>query len=118
MTAVTDGCEGSLDVVSGWTPHTRPPGVFLTAVGDLRHGDVEDNCVSLQAVERRMIMQLLLSRDEYEFLVELLQQTRRNLREEIHKTSYDFRMDLKKQERILESLLQKVELGGFVEAAA
>ena len=64
-------------------------------------------------------MQLLLSRAEYEFLVELLQQTRRDLREEIHKTeAHDFRMDLKKKERILESLLQKVELEGFVEAAA
>ena len=40
-------------------------------------------------------MQLLLSRDEYEFLVELLQQTHRDLREEIHKTeAHDFRMAL------------------------
>jgi hypothetical protein len=63
-------------------------------------------------------MQLLLSRDEYEFLVELLEHTRSDLRGEIHKTkAHDFRMDLKKKERILESLLQKVELEGFVEAA-
>jgi len=64
-------------------------------------------------------MPLLLNRDEYEFLTELLQQSRRDLREEIHKTeAHDFRMDLKKKERILESLLRKVELAGFVEAAA
>jgi len=64
-------------------------------------------------------MQLLLSRDEYQFLVELLQQTRRDLREEIHKTeAHDFRMGLKKKERILESLLQKVEREAAVEAAA
>ena len=63
-------------------------------------------------------MQLLLSRDEHEFLVELLQQSRRDLREEIHKTeAHDFRMGLKKKARILESLLQKVELEGFIEAA-
>jgi len=63
-------------------------------------------------------MQLLLSRDEYEFLVELLQQTRRDLREEIHKTeAHDFRMALKKKERILESLLQKVEREASVVAA-
>jgi len=59
----------------------------------------------------------LLSQDENEFLVELLQQTRRDLREELHRTeAHDFRMELKKKERILESLLQKVELEGFVEA--
>ncbi len=64
-------------------------------------------------------MQLLLSRDECEFLVELLQQTHRDLREEIYKTeTHDFRMDLKKKERIVESLLKKVELEGFVEVAA
>ncbi len=64
-------------------------------------------------------MQLLLSRDEYEFLVELLQQTHRDLREEIYKTeTHDFRMDLKKKERIVESLLQKVELERFVEEVA
>ena len=64
-------------------------------------------------------MQLLLSRDEYEFLVELLQQTSRDLREEIHKTeAHDFRMALKKKERILESLLQKLEREASVEAAA
>ncbi len=64
-------------------------------------------------------MQLLLSRDEYEFLVELLRQTHRDLREEICKTNaHDFRMDLKKKEKILESLLQKVELEGFVGVAA
>ena len=64
-------------------------------------------------------MQLLLSRDEYEFLVELLQQTYSDLREEIYKTeTHDFRMNLKKKERIVESLLQKVELEGFVEVAA
>jgi len=64
-------------------------------------------------------MQLLLSRDEYEFLVELLQQTHRDLREEIYRTkTHDFRMNLKKKERILESLLQKIELEGFLEAAA
>ena len=64
-------------------------------------------------------MQLLLSRDENEFLVELLQQTHRDLRGEIYKTeTHDFRMDLKKKQRIVESLLQKVELEGFVEVAA
>lgn len=64
-------------------------------------------------------MQWLLSRDEHQFLVELLQQTRRDLREEIYKTeNHDFRMELKKKERILESLLQKAELETFVEAAA
>jgi hypothetical protein len=64
-------------------------------------------------------MQWLLSRDEHQFLVDLLQQTRRDLREEIYKTeTHDFRTDLKRKERILESLLQKVELEGFVEAAA
>ena len=64
-------------------------------------------------------MQLLLSRDEYEFLVELLQQTHRDLREEIYKTNtHDFRMDLKKKEKLLESLLHKVELEGFVDVAA
>ena len=60
---------------------------------------------------------MLLSQGEYEFLVELLQQTRSDLRGELHKTeAHDFRMDLKKKEIILESLLQKVELEGFVEA--
>ena len=64
-------------------------------------------------------MQLLLSRDEYELLAELLQQTCRDLREEIYKTeAHDFRMDLKRKERILESLLRKVERKGLVEAAA
>ena len=64
-------------------------------------------------------MPLLLSRDEHEFLVELLQQARSDLREEIHKTeAHDFRMNLKKKERILESLLQKVEHEKLVEAAA
>jgi len=64
-------------------------------------------------------MQLLLSRDEYQFLVELLQQTRSDLREEIYKTeAHDVRMGLKKKERILESLLQKVEREAAVEAAA
>ncbi len=63
-------------------------------------------------------MQLLLSRDEYEFLRELLEQTRRDLREEIHKTeSHDFRMELQKKQRTLGSLLTKVQLEGFVEAA-
>jgi hypothetical protein len=64
-------------------------------------------------------MPLLLSRDEHEFLVELLQQTRSDLREEIYKTeAHDFRMNLKKKERILESLLQKVEHEKLIEAAA
>lgn len=64
-------------------------------------------------------MPLLLSRDEHEFLLELLQHTRSDLREEIHKTEgHDFRMELKKKERILESLLQKVECEKSVEAAA
>lgn len=64
-------------------------------------------------------MPLLLSRDEHEFLVELLQQTRSDLREEIYKTeAHEFRMALKKKERILESLLQKVEHEKLVEAAA
>ena len=63
-------------------------------------------------------MQLLLSRDEYEFLTELLEQTRRDLREEVHKTaSHDFRMELQKKQRILGSLLTKVKLEGVVEAA-
>jgi hypothetical protein len=63
-------------------------------------------------------MQLLLSRDEYEFLTELLEQARRDLREEIHKTaSHDFRMALQTKQRILESLLTKIQLEGFVEAA-
>lgn len=45
-------------------------------------------------------MQLVLSRDEYEFLVELLQRTRRDLREEIYKTeAHDFRMDLEENRR-------------------
>lgn len=94
----------------------RPPRVFLTAMRDPRHGDAEDNCVNLKACEE-VNMPLLLSQDEYEFLLELLQQTRRDLREELHKTeAHDFRMALKKKESILESLLQKVELEGFVEA--
>ena len=64
-------------------------------------------------------MPLLLSREEREFLIELLQQTRGDLREEIYKTeAHDFRMALKKKEKILESLLLKVELEKFVEAAA
>ncbi len=64
-------------------------------------------------------MPLLLSREEREFLIELLQQTRCDLREEIYKTeAHDFRMALKKKEKILESLLLKVELEKFVEAAA
>jgi len=62
-------------------------------------------------------MPLMLSQHEYEFLVELLRQTRREFREELHKSeAHDFRMDLKKKESILESLLEKVELEGFVEA--
>lgn len=64
-------------------------------------------------------MPLLLSRDEREFLLELLQQTHSDLREEIYKTeAHDFRMDLKKKERILEILLRKVEAETSVEAAA
>jgi hypothetical protein len=63
-------------------------------------------------------MQLLLSRDEYEFLTELLEQTRRDLREEIHKTaSHDFRRELHKKQDILGSLLTKVQLEGFEKAA-
>jgi len=64
-------------------------------------------------------MPLLLSREEREFLVELLKQTQGDLREEIYKTeAHDYRMELKKKERILESLLQKVEHEKLVEAAA
>ena len=63
-------------------------------------------------------MPLLLSREEREFLIELLQQTRSDLREEIYKTeAHDFRMALKKKERILEALLRKVEREASVEAA-
>ena len=63
-------------------------------------------------------MQLLLSRDEHHFLVELLQQARSELRDEIHKTEdHDFRMDLKTKAVILESLLHKIETPGVVEAA-
>jgi len=63
-------------------------------------------------------MPLLLSREEHEFLIELLQQTRRDLREEIYKTeAHDFRMALKNKERILESLLQNLEREASVEAA-
>ena len=54
-------------------------------------------------------MQLLLSQDEYEFLTELLEQTRRDLRGEVHKTaSHDFRIKLQKKQRILESLLTRL----------
>jgi len=64
-------------------------------------------------------MPLLLNRDEYDSLSELLQQARSDLREEIYKTeAHDFRADLKKKEAILESLLQKVELERSREAAA
>jgi len=64
-------------------------------------------------------MPLLLSREEREFLIELLKQTQSDLREEIYKTeAHDYRMELKKKERILESLLQKVEHEKLVEAAA
>jgi hypothetical protein len=64
-------------------------------------------------------MPLLLSRDERTFLVELLQQSRSDLREEIYKTeAYDFRMELKKKQKILESLLQKIDDEALVEPAA
>jgi hypothetical protein len=63
-------------------------------------------------------MQLLLSQDEYEFLIELLEQTRRDLREEIRRTAgHDFRMELQRKRKTLGSLLEKVKLEGFAEAA-
>jgi len=64
-------------------------------------------------------MPILLSRDEQEFLLDLLRLTRNDLREEIYKTeAHEFRDELKRKQKILESLLQKVEFEKPAQAAA
>jgi len=55
-------------------------------------------------------MQIDLSSEEFTLLVELLRRNYQELREEIYKTEdYRFKTDLRAKEKLIESLLQKLE---------
>jgi len=62
-------------------------------------------------------MQIDLNFEELNLLAELLRRDYRELREEIYKTEdYRFKTDLRAKEKLIESLLQKVEPVGTVRA--
>jgi hypothetical protein len=63
-------------------------------------------------------MQIDLNFEELNLLVELLRRDYQELREEIYKTEdYRFKTDLRAKEKLIESLLQKVEPVGAVKSA-
>jgi len=63
-------------------------------------------------------MQIDLNFEELNLLVELLRRDYQELREEIYKTEdYRFKTDLRAKEKLIESLLQKVEPAGAVKSA-
>ncbi|HXP45891.1 MAG TPA: hypothetical protein VN810_01370 [Terriglobales bacterium] len=63
-------------------------------------------------------MQIDLNSEELNLLVELLRRDYQELREEIYKTEdYRFKTDLRAKEKLIESLLQKVEPAGAVKSA-
>jgi len=63
-------------------------------------------------------MQIDLNFEELNLLVELLRRDYQELREEIYKTEdYRFKTDLRAREKLIESLLQKVEPVGAVKSA-
>jgi hypothetical protein len=63
-------------------------------------------------------MQIDLSFEELNLLAELLRRDYQELREEIYKTEdYRFKTDLRAKEKLIESLLQKVEPAGAVKSA-
>lgn len=63
-------------------------------------------------------MQIDLNSEELNLLVELLRRDYQELREEIYKTEdYRFKTDLRAKEKLIESLLQKVEPVGAVKPA-
>jgi len=60
-------------------------------------------------------MQIDMSLEEMNVLAELLRRDYQELREEIYKTEdYRFKTDLRAKEKLIESLLQKVEPVGTV----
>ena len=63
-------------------------------------------------------MQIDLNFEELNLLAELLRRDYQELREEIYKTEdYRFKTDLRAKEKLIESLLQKVEPVGAVKSA-
>jgi hypothetical protein len=63
-------------------------------------------------------MQIELSSEELALLAELLRRDYQELRAEIYKTEdYRFKTDLRSKEKLIESLLQKVEPVGAVKSA-
>ncbi|MGO9212038.1 MAG: hypothetical protein ACLPXM_00060 [Terriglobales bacterium] len=63
-------------------------------------------------------MQIDLNFEELNLLVELLRRDYQELREEIYKTEdYRFKTDLRAKEKLIESLLQKVEPVGAIKSA-
>jgi len=63
-------------------------------------------------------MQIDLNFEELNLLVELLRRDYQELREEIYKTEdYRFKTDLRAKEKLMESLLQKLEPVGAVKSA-
>jgi len=62
-------------------------------------------------------MQIDLNFEELNLLAELLRRDYHELREEIYKTEdYRFKTDLRAKEKLIESLLQKVEPVGTIRA--
>jgi len=63
-------------------------------------------------------MQIDLNFEELNFLAELLRRDYQDLREEIYKTeNYRFKADLRAKEKLIESLLAKVEPAGVARTA-
>jgi len=63
-------------------------------------------------------MQIDLNFEELNLLAELLRRDYQELREEIYKTEdYRFKTDLRAKEKLMESLLQKLEPVGAVKSA-
>ena len=63
-------------------------------------------------------MQIDLNLEELNLLAELLRRDYQELREEIYKTEdYRFKTDLRAKEKLIESLLQKLEPVGAVKSA-
>jgi len=63
-------------------------------------------------------MQIDLNVDELTLLAELLRRDYQELREEIYKTeNYRFKADLRAKEKLIESLLAKVEPAGVARTA-
>jgi hypothetical protein len=63
-------------------------------------------------------MQIDLRSEELQFLAELLRRDYQELREEIYKTEdYRFKADLRAKEKLIESLLAKLEPAGVARTA-